>query len=930
MSLAIGEKKPQQQRRPSGFVAIFFQLLDWNRRLAKKKFFSRKPLPSVRAAKGPAKKYGADDKMPLAKLLLIDDENQGGFPGEKNSETDVDLGNGMRAPGLVARLMGLQAMPVVAYERPRKATDSGHLSNEQGSGRESLRMDQDLCLEDGGIGKLETRPHKLQKTGAFLERKRTDHGRAKPGASGKKVLSSPSKEKLRKLVSPVKSPRLPSVDHRTRLMKAATKILEPGLQSRSRAKSALTYMDSFPGDAKGADFVTILKESKEPICDPLLPDSSMSYGSLGGTSRSEPGEEESLRPKIGSSSSKMSHASCSHAGFVEDRLIPFDMEGEHSRTQKTSASVQAKITVQGKVKGLGERYNQNSSKTKPDGSPTVFPRNQFTQNQSTRVKNKAAIGSSISSRKQGERDAYGLNGTKGSVFIDRNVGNCSRLKTAYEKSSHRRALGSNSLEKNMPRKRTISSFSVKNVDAFHSSRAKQSVKSDMSNKKGTRHNSNRSVYKKCIENESKNDHGDDLIFRRNDIVSFTFNSQIRRASMTSVSEGATERSRTKKEHINEIGCDRNLMSLAKGSNLTSNRRAILRGDELSNLLEQKIRELTSMNREKLEARDAWSASSIFEELGTAFISEPNYHKHTNGSSQKGVVSCSVDHSVFPIQQSQEAKFGPAATVHSTESNQLSPVSILEASFSNESCSFGSLDASSGGKLQFGLAENCNATRSSDLDTELLDSATSVDIRRSIIHKIRHLTYTSLSDPDIHCDDIGFSKTKLGEARHAILNAVLLFENFTLYRSDNSVDTSLESFLLDMLQAILDALRVELIGEPSYTGTKGTDQLRELIFDCMIECLNSRYYYLCNSGYTPCCNLPFLTTQEQLMREVAKEIRGWIDLAGKYLDDLVKNETETSFGKWTYCKIEAFEASTEMESNILENLVDELVIDFWRC
>ncbi|RWW56352.1 hypothetical protein BHE74_00036940 [Ensete ventricosum] len=649
MSLAIGEKKPQQQRRPGGFVAIFFQLLDWNRRLAKKKFFSRKPLPS--------------------------------------------------APGLVARLMGLQAMPVVAYERPRKATDSGRLSNEQGSGRESLRMDQDLCLEDGGIGKLETRPHKLQKTGAFLERKRTDHGRAKPGASGKKVLSSPSKEKLRKLVSPVKSPRLPSVDHRTRLMKAATKILEPGLQSRSRAKSALTYMDSFPGDAKGADFVTILKESKEPICDPLLPDSSMSYGSLGGTSRSEPGEEESLRPKIGSSSSKMSHASCSHAGFVEDRLIPFDMEGEHSRTQKTSAPVQAKITVQGKVKGLGERYNQNSSKTKPDGSPTVFPRNQFTQNQSTRVKNKAAIGSSISSRKQGERDAYGLNGTKGSVFIDRNVGNCSRLKTAYEKSSHRRALGSNSLEKNMPRKRTIITM------------------------------------------------------------------------------------------------------------------------------------------------------------------------------------------LFLV---------------------------------------------SGGKLQFGLAENCNATRSSDLDTELLDSATSVDIRRSIIHKIRHLTYTSLSDPDIHCDDIGFSKTKLGEARHAILNAVLLFENFTLYRSDNSVDTSLESFLLDMLQAILDALRVELIGEPSYTGTKGTDQLRELIFDCMIECLNSRYYYLCNSGYTPCCNLPFLTTQEQLMREVAKEIRGWIDLAGKYLDDLVKNETETSFGKWTYCKIEAFEASTEMESNILENLVDELVIDFWRC
>ncbi|RWV93224.1 hypothetical protein GW17_00044334, partial [Ensete ventricosum] len=45
MSLAIVDKKPQQQWRPGGFVAIFFRLLDWNRRLAKKKLSSRKPLP---------------------------------------------------------------------------------------------------------------------------------------------------------------------------------------------------------------------------------------------------------------------------------------------------------------------------------------------------------------------------------------------------------------------------------------------------------------------------------------------------------------------------------------------------------------------------------------------------------------------------------------------------------------------------------------------------------------------------------------------------------------------------------------------------------------------------------------------------------------------------------------------------------------------
>ena len=43
-SLAIIEKKPHIQR-PGGCVGIFFQLFDWNRRFAKKKFFPKKLLP---------------------------------------------------------------------------------------------------------------------------------------------------------------------------------------------------------------------------------------------------------------------------------------------------------------------------------------------------------------------------------------------------------------------------------------------------------------------------------------------------------------------------------------------------------------------------------------------------------------------------------------------------------------------------------------------------------------------------------------------------------------------------------------------------------------------------------------------------------------------------------------------------------------------
>lgn len=41
-TLAIVDKRPH---KPGGCVGIFFQLFDWNRRFAKKKFFSKKLLP---------------------------------------------------------------------------------------------------------------------------------------------------------------------------------------------------------------------------------------------------------------------------------------------------------------------------------------------------------------------------------------------------------------------------------------------------------------------------------------------------------------------------------------------------------------------------------------------------------------------------------------------------------------------------------------------------------------------------------------------------------------------------------------------------------------------------------------------------------------------------------------------------------------------
>lgn len=119
--LALTEKKAH---RSGGCVGIFFQLFDWNRRFAKKKLFSRKLLPAARA-KHPSKKFGGDEKMPKTKLHLIVDENKGGFPNVKksgNCNNDIVVKKReMRAPSLVARLMGLDSLPAVHRDKHKKS-----------------------------------------------------------------------------------------------------------------------------------------------------------------------------------------------------------------------------------------------------------------------------------------------------------------------------------------------------------------------------------------------------------------------------------------------------------------------------------------------------------------------------------------------------------------------------------------------------------------------------------------------------------------------------------------------------------------------------------------------------------------------------------------------------------------------------------------
>ncbi|VVA94300.1 unnamed protein product [Arabis nemorensis] len=251
---AITEKRPN---RLSGCVGVFFQLFDWNRRFAKKKLFSRKSfLPGKQASK----RFGRDEKMLKSKLNLIDDENRGSFPNR--GEVAELKKHEMRSPSLVARLMGLESIPSNHRDKGKKKKKPPFLNND-GCG------DVFDGEEDKGFDK--SRPQKMQRTTTtgVCDRRIVAKKFGSDALQIKNVLTRVRKHhqynshhQHQKLASPVRSPRLHG--RNSRLIEAAARILEPGLQAKRNAKHGI----AFPGSSGSRRFENVGKDPVEAVVSP--------------------------------------------------------------------------------------------------------------------------------------------------------------------------------------------------------------------------------------------------------------------------------------------------------------------------------------------------------------------------------------------------------------------------------------------------------------------------------------------------------------------------------------------------------------------------------------------------------------------------------------------------------------------------------------
>ncbi|KAH8511286.1 hypothetical protein H0E87_008733 [Populus deltoides] len=729
--LALTEKKAH---RSGGCVGIFFQLFDWNRRFAKKKLFSRKLLPAARA-KHPSKKFGGDEKMPKTKLHLIVDENKGGFPNVKksgNCNNDIVVKKReMRAPSLVARLMGLDSLPAVNRDKHKKVSNSvacdvteEKLVNDSHS--ESDR--NDLNMEKGST-KVESRPQKLQKTGQFERQALTRFGADVLQINS--VLSRSRRHHHPKLAPPVKSPRISSsknASRTSRLIDAATRILEPGLQATNRSKSALTYpssmnychRDEVLTEEIGIMLPNIVKQQDIGDCNEgegtsfIGQTSCKNCGNLFDVVDSRPNvkERQFVCPStpsnyMSSQESEMIKPRPPISTPEQERNVIYqrnwDQQSIAVREKDNTRVPSQTITVIKPVSPEGQSQRQlRSQQCRPqqqESSSITYKQRIHTQNEMFISRDGTPPRAKLNNlqSRRASSAANGINEATDFVALNRSIISRGRTRASNladnstidkDRKVCSRRDDSMSPLRSPVRKRTVGvNAQVESTGlANPMSMGQRNTKSDSVSRKVVA-SSSLSMDRACIKSRSVNDGecNKNNGSGENDAISFTFNSPFRHR--TFVSKGLKERSLQIDKNTSH---QRRLVLDENDGKTPLQNQFPLRGDALGTILEQKLKELASQEQDELTSggsKPMRSTAMILQELIFALTADQPMSPHAR---------------MFNADKTyqKEGKIRRNSVGISVDGDHLSPGSVLEASFSNDSCFSSSLDESSGKKVKF--------------------------------------------------------------------------------------------------------------------------------------------------------------------------------------------------------------------------------------
>ncbi|KXG31963.1 uncharacterized protein LOC8073350 [Sorghum bicolor] len=853
-SLAIVEKKPPPFPGGGCTGGVLFHLLDWHRRLARKRrlFSPRRLLPSSLSLRSSSSPRRLPCPPPAA-------------PTPPPPHTAPHLADGAAAPGVVARLMGLESWPATA-----SATAAP------------------------------PRPQKQRK----VEASRPDSGATNDSAAVVLVLPTtrsrrppapaPTARSHHGADLPARSPR------RTRLVHAAAaKLLDPG----ARARLALAYACSSPQHRKDAHAATLLQVQGSGMADDFLSRSEDRSARLQVHPPGLPAETDcdtaAVSRRHGHCSSNNADAAISTSTVVLPRMDfgdgnrskrSSDMDARHkesrvrnevmrtcARVRSSAAAVQtgderllrkratptrpevSGITESGDLAGssrLAGRARELVSATRKVAHGGSGPRREF-------------VGSTSG---LGSMNRRSLNSQNGLTSTSRISSNGSALKRGSG-----RKVGNDRAISNRDGGNAVSFTSRSSTKPV----ARTSPRSNLS-KSGSPSRLAPDTTRTQVPAPEK----------RYIEVS---------PSVMSTSE-KDEFNRLLKARINELGMSERIECTPDDSPS---------GKLTVDVLQDLISDLTNDMSTSISQCSKYSGAS-------APLS-------CNGNMD----CINQPHCIFSNDQSPdfqkcyqgEQDVDSSATSLNNEPNQPSPTSVLEASFSNDTSSLGSPVEKNEGKDLIVSIEN-KMEDLFNLESDIVGLAMSVDTRKTDVEETLH------SNDKIPClqnflsHDFNILESRLCTIREAISNAELLVGSSLLHSTSH---LPRHPFIVEMLENTMDMFSG---GEYSDFTEDKKYQHTNFLFDCIIESLDSKFCNFGKCGYKAWLKLPLSLSKDLMKRQVLEDITKWRESSGTALRQISEKEVDQVTDRWDASQVEAFDISIAIENDILEALVGEFTVDLW--
>ncbi|KAB2059282.1 hypothetical protein ES319_A11G291200v1 [Gossypium barbadense] len=850
----------------------FFQLFDWNGKSRKKLFSNNSELQESK--RGKAEEHAV--KPPPYSVREGDEysaTSNNTRSGDFNSSSSVtsDEGYGSRAPGVVARLMGLDSLPTLnVYE----------LSSIPYSGSSSLRVSHterntpnlwneyqpaDYAnisnkLDRSSSNPIEPRSRKVQNRP--IERFQTE---ILPPKSAKPIPIT-----HHKLLSPIRSPAFTPTKNAAYIMEAAAKIIEASPQATSKGKVPSFGSSSVPLKMRN------LKEKIEAAHKASRPQRADECG------------ESTVKPlkvqhkdKIRCKSdytptfriTKDSEKSISNGSRKKGKAVSLAEQASVSIQRKEGSSLSFNGSVVNK-KDRNDAKRKQFSTSVSDVQRTVEKRtsanrtnNVLRQNNQKQncISNRDYSTSKSSTLDQQGKNGRSINGTTG---LNRTVNSRKTVSVATDTAKEVPM----SRRKNLPRKKRPVNEDLPVGETVP----------DISSKNG----GERSI--KCnVTADGHLNQDSDIKKTSMDVISFTFTSPLSR-SMPDVSS-TSKVSEQSSSFDTDPSSDNDLLFL-KSSSFSSPGFNVIGGDALSVILEKKLQELTcrieSSNCNIIIEGTSFSPTSSLQNSvpssGTATTTSAAHQKTLQVDLDHDISysSSDFDHSSDKLgidwgkwqlsEEIEEQNAGSSSSENDIEVDNQHPGLLLTLKHAVTSGS-------------------CSGSRNREMDK-------------------KHLTRPPNSGDCKESTDWenGFVKMVLKDSE-------LLFTEYALGQTEK-VMTLKASNQLEHLNG------AERNGEDYKLEQK-------LLLDCVSECVESRYRQVSVGSCKGLVKWEILIqNREWLAKEVYKEIFGWKSLDDTMVDDLVDKDMSTKYGRWLDFDMEAFEEGVEIEKIVLTSLVDELVSD----